>query len=145
MSFTTIALTGNKVLVEGTDVRGLSDSQVVDSTQWDRVKSNASYKTALSAIDDAIATLVAPITAAVDAANAIAKPATLDPLLYVVEQDAVEHVAGQQQMLTKLNSDSVILRAIEEGKADRLLWVQHQLVLSAAPVVTVVDAGGDAV
>ena len=143
MSFTTIALTGNKVLVEGTDVRGLSDSQVVDSTQWDRVKSHSTYKVALAAVDDAIATLIAPITAAVEAANEAAKPATLDPLLYFVEQDEIEHVAGQQKMLTKLNADSVILRAIEEGQGDRLLWVQHQLVLSAAPVTPVVP-GDDA-
>lgn len=138
MGFSTTNLTGNRVLVTGTDVRGTSGEVVVDSTQWLSIKRKGTYEEALASVDAAIAALVAPIQEAVDAANAKLKLPEMDPLLYVVEQDEVEHQQGRPMVTTKLNHDSVILRAIETGQADRLIWVGGTLELTAAPAPVVV-------
>lgn len=134
MRFTRTPLTGNQVLIEGTDVRGTMDSQVVDSSQWEEIKQHSNFHQAIAKVDEAIETMLAPIQKAVDEANAAAQRPAPDPLLYFVEQEEVEGVVPQRPIIARLNSDSVILRAIESGAEDRLLWVNHELVLTAAPV-----------
>lgn len=134
--FTTTALTGNQVLVEGTDIRNHDGQQVVDATQWNNIKSHDTFQTALDAVDDAIAALIAPITEAAKAANKALEAPAMDPLLYVTETEEVEGVEAQRGITTKLNEDSVILRAIEEGFGDRLIWINGSLVLTAATGTT---------
>lgn len=135
-TFTQTALTGNEILIEGVDRRGHAGEQVVFSTQWEDIKRHASYHTALTLVDDAIAALVAPIQAAVDEVNAVMAVPELDPLLYYVEHDEVEGVESTPAIISKLSTDSIILRALEEGLEDRLIWVQGKLVLTANPVPT---------
>lgn len=132
--FTQTKLAGTQVLVEGTDNRGFWGQQVLDSTQWEGIKARDVHSEALAKVDEAIATLIAPVTAAIEAATEATKPAELDPLFYVVESEETEHVAGSPRLLSKLNPDSVILRALEEGLGDRLIWVNDKLTVTAQPV-----------
>lgn len=133
--FTTTPLAGGQVLIEGTDVRGKQDQEVVDGRQWAEVKARGNQAEALALVDAAIEALVAPITEAVEQANAMLAAPKLDPLFYVVEQEEVEHTHGRPELLTKLSRDSVILRAIEEGHEDRLIWIKGSLTVTAESVV----------
>lgn len=129
--FTTTELADGQIIVEGTDVRGNEGQMVVNGSQWFALKRRTAHSEAVTRIDDAIAELVAPIQAAVDAANETLRLPELDPLLYIVEQEEKEGVPFQQKITTKLNHDSVILRAIETGQDNRLIWVNGVLVLTA--------------
>jgi hypothetical protein len=134
MTLTKTPLTGDQVLIDGTDVRNQFGSMIVDSSQWEGIKRHAQFHEALELVDAAIETLVAPIQAAMDAANEIGKAPELDPLLYYVEREGVEGTESVRPIVSKLNPDSVILRALEEGLHNRLIWVNDRLVLTAAPV-----------
>lgn len=134
MSFTLTKLAGSGTLVEGTDTRGNYGQALLDSSQWDEIKRHDLHQEAVASIDDAIAALVAPITEAIESARSKVAAPELDPLLYVVEQEGEDHVPGAPRIVSKLNPDSVVLRAIEEGADDRLLWLNDRLVLAAEPV-----------
>ena len=134
MSFTLTPLAGTQTLVEGTDVRGNFGQMVVDNSQWESIKRRTEHVSAVAEVDAAIEAFLAPIQEAVDKANAKLAAPKLDAMLYVVEREGTEHVAGQSEIVTRLSTDSVILRAIEEGKTDRLIWLNDQLVLTAEAV-----------
>ncbi len=136
--FTITPLAGSGVLVEGEDVRGYMDQEVLNPTVWEGLKLREKHADAVAKVDAAIEALVAPIMEAAAEANAVLSAASLDPLLYVVEQEQVENVPGQPQILRKLDRDSIVLRAIEEGAEDRLLWINGHLQLTAQPVTPAV-------
>lgn len=136
MSFKLTELAGTAVLVEGKDVRGTEGTEILDNSQWEDYKRRNDFDDALALVDEAIAALVAPITDAVKAANKKLAVPALDPLFYVVDNEETEHVSGQPRQITKLNRDSILLRAIEQGQEDRLIWVNDELVVTKAPVVT---------
>lgn len=135
MTFSTQQLVGHRVLVSGTDSTGVDGKVVVDSTQWDEVNHNTEYDKALGAFERAVEDFFAPLTQAADAANeAMKKPE--DPITYVVLNEEVKGEAAKPAQLINLNHDSVVLRLLDEGKSDRLVWVDGGLeVLNAAPAV----------
>ena len=101
--FHTTDLSGNRVLVEGTDVRGNFGSQVIDASEW------------------------LEIMEAVDALQADRQP-QLDPLSYVVVQEGVDSVQGQDEIAVRLSPDSMILRLLEDDpQTIRLIWVNDVL------------------
>lgn len=55
---------------------------------------------------------------------------TIDPLLYIVEQE-VQPQEGQVGATDPLGADTVVLRAIALDKTDRLIWVNGTLVVTA--------------
>jgi len=137
MSFKTIALAGNKVLVRGTDVTGSEGQEVLDSTQWLELNQKDVHGAAHAKFNEAVEAFFAPITDAIDELEAAHRiENAVDPLFYVVKGEAVEAVAGEAQEIIELNRDSVILRAIEEGQSDRLVWVNNHLEVTAAPVAS---------
>jgi len=137
MSFDTTRLVGSRVMVVGTDTFGTKGQTVLDSTQWDEVKGNTAYDQALEAFDAAVADFFAPIIEAADAATAATISKPQDPSSYVVLSEAVEGVAGKPAQLVHLNNDSIVLRLIESGDEDRLVWVDGGLeVLELAPVLS---------
>jgi hypothetical protein len=123
-------------MVVGTDTFGTTGKCVLDSTEWDEVKSGAEYDQAIEAFDAAVADFFAPILEAAEATTAvIEKPQ--DPSSYVVLSEAVEGVEGKPAQLIHLNTDSIVLRLIESGDEDRLVWVDGRLeVLELAPVLS---------
>jgi len=134
MGFTTTDLTGDRVLVTGVDIRGVTGEVVVDATQWRQIKRHQTKKEAAREVETAIETLLAPIQAAIDSAKSKLELPKIDPLLYYVEQEGSEGVRPTPERTIKLTHDSVILRAIEEGHENRLVWVNNTLELTAAPV-----------
>jgi hypothetical protein len=144
MSFSITALVGNEVLVEGTDVRGNVGSIVLRPSQWVAIKRQADIDDAHGAFDAKVEEFFAELTNAVDELDQ-AHRVVLDPLLYVVEQEGTAGTPTQREVITELDHDSVIVRAIETGNDARVIWVNGNLTLLAqavAPAPTVDDAIG---
>lgn len=127
MTFTTANLTGERVLVKGTDVFGTEGSTVLDGSEWAQVKRHSAFHSAQETFDSAVESFFEPL---LEAANkledALALPAP-DPITYVVLNEGVEGTDGQEREVIKLGPDSVVLRLIEAGDTDRLVWVMDRL------------------
>src|SRR5690606_16121312 len=60
-----------------------------------------------------------------------------DPLTYDVIQEAVPGVQGQGELRRVLSHDTYLLRLIDAGQEDRLIWVNDELeVLESDPTPT---------
>jgi hypothetical protein len=121
MSFTVQQMLGSKALVSGTDVRGTSGSAVISTEQWDELKARKEFDASVEAFDAAVEEFFKPIT---DAAEAVqdTKPEP-DPMEYIVLDEKVEGVQSKPAQIVELTTDSIILRLIEEGQTDRVVWV----------------------
>jgi hypothetical protein len=126
MSFTTQKLVGHRVLVTGADILGNEGSMVLDSTQWDEVNDRKEFSQAEADFDAAVEAFFAPLNEAADAVKAkLEKPE--DPTSYVVLSEGTEGVKPEPAVLVRLSPDSVVLRIIESGNTDRLVWVLDRL------------------
>lgn len=134
-NFTITRLAGVSALVEGTDVRGNDGQMIVSTAEWDEITRRDAHSKAHQDFDAKVEKFFAPLLEAADKLRDTHKIST-DPLLYIVEQEASEGRAPQQEVLRNLSRDSVILRAIETGHSDRLIWVGDELVLTAAPAAS---------
>lgn len=129
--FTTTVLTGQRVLVEGTDVRGNEGSTVVSSAEWDDVNAHVEYDQAVESFDDAVKEFFAPVLTAAEALEGKLGKTPDDPSSYVVVHEKVEATPGHPGQIVRLSRDSVVLRLIAEGQTDRLVWVNDELEVTA--------------
>jgi hypothetical protein len=132
-SFTTQPLMGQRVMVRGTDSAGVEGSCVLSSAQWEDVKTHQQYDQAEDAFTKAVDEFFAPLIAAAEAANKQVEKKADDPMSYVVLKEEVDSVMGTPAQLIRLDRDSIILRLIEAGDTDRLVWVNDQLEVAEAP------------
>ena len=131
-NFTTTALANECFLVEGTDVRGKYGECVVYGGEWLTIKRALGTDTAKAELDAAIEEFFKPLVEAADA-FAAAKTPVVDTLSVVVLNEGTTGEPAREREVVHLNRDSQVLRAIEEGAADRLLWVNGSLMITAAP------------
>ena len=131
-NFTTTALANECFLVEGTDVRGKYGECVVYGGEWLTIKRSLGTDTAKAELDAAIEEFFKPLVEAADA-FAAAKTPVVDTLSVVVLNEGTTGEPAREREVVHLNRDSQVLRAIEEGAADRLLWVNGSLMITAAP------------
>lgn len=125
--FTTSNLTGERVLVQGTDKFGASGSVVLDATEWNEVKRHVDFTSAAEAFDAKVEEFFAPLTVAAEQLeSSMAKP-KLDPISYVTIHEGTEAVEGRDEVTIKLGPDSVVLRILEQQDYDRLVWVADRL------------------
>jgi hypothetical protein len=139
--FTTVALTGDRVLVKGTDRFGTEGQTVLDGYAWAEVKRHSAFKDATSTFDSAVEEFFAPLmdaAAQLDEALSVKQP---DPDTYVVLEEGVEATAGKQREVIHLDPDSVVLRFIEAGQHDRLVWVMDRLEVMVVEEVPTSDTG----
>ena len=135
MSFTTIKLAANQVLVRGTDVTGKSGETILDGSEWDAVNGHTDQHQAVAEFEAAIEEFFAPIAEAAAALEAAQSKVNTDPLYYIVVDEGQDATPGRPTEVIQLSRDSVILRLIEENAdTDRLIWVKDRLVVTAAPV-----------
>ena len=132
-NFTTTALANEFFLVEGTDVRGKHGECIVDGGEWLEIKRALGTDTAKEQLDAAIEEFFKPLVEAADA-FAAAKAPVVDALSVVVLNEGTTGEPAREREVVHLSRDSQILRAIEEGATDRLLWVDGMLVITTAPV-----------
>lgn len=127
MSFTITKLAGDRALVKGRDAVGTYGQQILDAAEWTEVTALTKHNQAHEAFDEAVEAFFAPLTEAVDALKATAKPKQ-DPLFFVTLQEKSESVAGSDEILVHLSHDSAVLRLIEQDPdTERLLWVNDTL------------------
>lgn len=134
MTFTTLPLTGGRVLVKGEDSTGTNGETVLDGTDWEQAKRQAAHAEAHENFDDVVNEFFKPLLeASAELESTLAVPA-VDQSSYFVIDEGEEATTGRQPVVIKLSRDSVILRLIEEGKSDRLIWVAGELeVLEVLP------------
>ena len=123
--FTTTNLVRNRVLVEGTDKFGTIGKIVLDGSLYVDLKGDSAHNVALEAFENAVKEFYLPLT---EAAELLQEAhAGKDDIFTEVIQDAVEPTLGQREVRVVLTPDTVILRLIEAGDTDRLVWVGDQL------------------
>ena len=138
-AFNKTELTQNRILVDGTDRLGFSGRTVLDATQFNEMFQHGKQAEAAAAFDAEIEAFYAPITAAIDAYESAVAAAEEEDLFEVVVQEGVDATPGQPELRVRLTPDTVILRLIEQGESDRLIWVNDKLEITAP--VAVEDAG----
>jgi hypothetical protein len=141
-SFNTIELMGDKVLVQGTDRNNASGRMVVDASQWNLLREVAAFDAAVADHGRVVEEFFAPIVQSSERVKALGSNEP-DPLSYIETQAAVDGVKAVPAVRKKLSDDSIILRVLEQGQVDLLVWVaEDQLVVakpSTAPAVPVGD------
>lgn len=135
--FTRTNLVGERVLVAGTDTVGTEGSVVLDARQWNELNGHGEFAKAAAAFDDKVDEFFKELTDAADAVDAArAKPGD-DPITYVVVEEGVESTAGKDRVVALLNHDSQVLRALDQGEDDRLVWVNGSLEITVEQTETV--------
>lgn len=146
--FTLQNLTNDRVLVKGTDASGTTGTTVLFATEWRSIKAHKDYQSATADFEAKVEEFFAPLTEAAEKLNAAHAP-KVDPITYVVLEEGVEATAGAERTVLKLGRDSVVLRLIEAGDFDRLVWVDDSLevleVLDDTAVPTVTETLADIV
>jgi hypothetical protein len=125
MSFSAQSMLGNKALVSGTDKLGNEGKTVVSTTQWDELQARQNFSSATADYDKAVEDFFAPLVEAGEKIKDAAKGKTPDAASYVVLKEAVEGEVSTPAEIVQLSQDSIILRMIEEGNTDRLVWVDE--------------------
>ena len=131
--FTTIALANEFFLVKGTDDHYKYGECIIDGGEWLAIKRALGTDTAKEQLDAAVEEFFKPLVEAADA-FAAAKAPTMDALSTIVLSEGTTGEPAREREVLVLGQSSQILRAIEEGATNRLLWVGDELVITAAPV-----------
>jgi len=139
MTFTTTTLVDNRVLVRGTDVLGTEGSVVLDSTQWNEINERTEIKQAQAEFDATVEAFFAPIEkAAAKLQQTFERPA--DSLSFIVISEEEKATPGKAAHVVRLSHDSMVLRLLEQGAGDRLVWVNDGLeILEADAQAPAVD------
>ena len=131
MEFTIVYLAGERAPVQAEDHR-----VVLDAKEHLSLKRHLEEKGLIEAYDQTVKDFFEPIVEAAEKVNKLqAKEADFDPDFHVVFTEAVEGVEPVQREAYKLTKDTVILRLIEDGRTDRLIWVGDDLEILAATAV----------
>lgn len=129
--FNTTILAGQRVLVTGSKK---NQQTILDSTEWDSIKAHQAFHLAGDAFDEAVTAFFAPIVEAAEKANA-ARAESLpkrDDAFVIVLSEGTEGVEEVEPEVIQLGRDAAILRMIEEGNTDRLVWVGDTIEITAA-------------
>ena len=129
--FNTTILAGQRVLVTGSKK---NQQTILDSTEWDSIKAHQAYHLAGDAFDEAVTAFFAPIVEAAEKANAALAESLpkRDDAFVVVLSEGIEGVEEVEPEVIQLGRDAAILRMIEEGNTDRLVWVGDTIEITAA-------------
>lgn len=129
--FNTTALAGQRVLVTGSKK---NQQTILDSTEWDSIKAHQAFHLAGDAFDEAVTAFFAPIVEAAEKANAALAESLpkRDDAFVIVLSEGTEGVEEVEPEVIQLGRDAAILRMIEEGNTDRLVWVGDTIEITAA-------------
>lgn len=129
--FNTTILAGRRVLVTGSKK---NQQTILDSAEWDSIKAHQAYHLAGEAYDEAVTAFFAPIVEAAEKANAALAESLpkRDDAFVIVLAEGTEGVEEVEPEVIQLGRDAAILRMIEEGNTDRLVWVGDTIEITAA-------------
>ena len=123
MTFTVQNMLGDQALVSGTDIRGNEGQAIVSTVQWDELKARKDFSSASEDFDREVEAFFAPLTEAAEKLEAAIAPKAPDSAAYIVLSEKVEGTPSKPAQVVQLSKDSIVLRLIEEGDTDRLVWV----------------------
>lgn len=124
MTFKATALMGDRYHVSGTDSLGTAGSTVVDGSQWNQVVGWAKSKQAQLSFDTVVDEFFAPLLTAV---KEMEQEHTADSISTMVLEEGTEGSTGVPAKVVTLSKDSIVLRLIEDGETNRLLWINDCL------------------
>ena len=129
--FNTTILAGQRVLVTGSKK---NQQTILDSTEWDSIKAHQAFHLAGDAFDEAVIAFFAPIVEAAEKADAVLAESLpkRDDAFVIVLSEGTEGVEKVEPEVIQLGRDAAILRMIEEGNTDRLVWVGDTIEITAA-------------
>ena len=125
MSFIVQNMLGAQALVSGADHLGNEGKTIVSTTQWDELNARANFSSATVDFDAAVEAFFAPLAEAATEINKALAPKKQDAAEYIVLKEATSGVKPEAAEIVPLSRDSVILRLIEEGSTDRLVWINE--------------------
>ena len=121
--FTLKYLTGNRVYVYGTNDAGIQHEVVLDGTVLRELQQHHLVHKAGDAYDRTVEEFFAPLTDAAEMLQLVQQPLEADPAFVYVVEEGVEPVKGVEPETYKLDHDGAVLRLLEAGDIDRLIWV----------------------
>ena len=107
-------------------------STVLDGSEWNSLQADETSKEAAKAFDAAVLEMFKPLTEAAEAYHNALKE-TPDPVFYHVVQEGVEGVEAKEEVMVKLQHDTVVLRLIHRNELDRLIWLGDRIEILATP------------
>ena len=132
MTLTTTRLAGHRTLVQGTDILGVHGKQILDSSEWDAIADRKTHDEIHDAFDAKVKEFFGPIMEAADALHEAHKVQT-DPAFYLVLDEGEDATPGRPEEIVALSHDSVVLRLLEQGAVNRLVWVNDSLEILEQP------------
>ena len=66
MGFSTLSLTGERIVVKGTDIEGGVGETILDASQWNELKARKTFDSATDAFNEAVEAFFAPLMEAAE-------------------------------------------------------------------------------
>ena len=129
MSFNLTMLAGNQALITGDKSK---QRCVLDATQWIQIKQHQARIKAEEVFDATVEEFYKPLTeAAGEYESRLGQIVKADPAFEYVLQPGAEGTEKTSREVYYLDNASAILRMIESGNTDRLIWVNDQILITA--------------
>lgn len=132
--FSTTKLADGRVLVQGTDGNGTAGKTILDGTQWDVLKSAVKAKERGVVFDEKVKEFFAPLLDLVKHQEEEEEQGVRDPAFHVVLNEGTKGEAAVPEEVVHLSKDSAIIRMIENGDTERLIWITDSVLEILAPV-----------
>ena len=116
-------LTDNRVYVHGTNDAGMQHETILDGTVLREIQQHYLVHKAGNAYDRTVEQFFAPLTDAAGMLQMVQQPLKEDPAFVYVVEEGVEPIKGVEPEAYKLDHDGAVLRLLEAGDIDRLIWV----------------------
>ena len=129
MTFDLTMLAGGHALVTGSKPE---QHCVLDASQWIQIKQHQARIKAEEVFDATVEEFYKPLTeAAGEYESRLGQIMKADPAFDYVLQPGAEGTEKTSRKVYYLNNASAILRMIESGNTDRLIWVNDQILITA--------------
>lgn len=127
MSFTVTYLAGDRALVQE-DTHQI----ILDAEEYLAMKLRQEKTGLIAQYDQSVADFFKPLTDAADKIKSVEEQENrIDPDFHFVLAEGTEGEEPVRREVYRLEKDTVILRLIEEGRTERLIWIGDQLEILA--------------
>ena len=127
MSFTVTYLAGDRALVQE-DTHQI----ILDAEEYLAMKLHQEKTGLIAQYDQSVADFFKPLTDVADKIKSVEEQGNrIDPDFHFVLAEGTEGEEPVRREVYRLEKDTVILRLIEEGRTERLIWIGDQLEILA--------------
>lgn len=127
MSFTVTYLAGDRALVQE-DTHQI----ILDAEEYLAMKLRQEKTGLIAQYDQSVADFFKPLTDMADKIKSVEEQENrIDPDFHFVLAEGTEGEEPVRREVYRLEKDTVILRLIEEGRTERLIWIGDQLEILA--------------